>query len=63
MLLVNCLITFPIKRNSDFSNGPKSVPKNLPDSPILYNWAFDSSVLAEELYRSLETCALVNHNL
>ena len=34
MFLVNCLITFPIKRNSEFSDGHKSVPKNFPDSPI-----------------------------
>ena len=42
-----------------FSNGPKSLPKNPPDSPILCNWAFDSSILTDELFakalRSLET--------
>ena len=29
-------------RDYVFSNYPKSLPKNLPDCPILYNWAFDN---------------------
>ena len=37
-----------------------SLPKNLPDFPILCNWIFDDSVLADELFanalQSLETC-------
>ena len=33
-LLANGLSTFPIKGNPVFSNGPKSLPKNLPDCPI-----------------------------
>ena len=37
MLLANGLSTFPIKDNSAFSNGPKWLPKNLPDCPILCN--------------------------
>ena len=48
-------------------NGPKSLPKNLPNCPILYNWVFINFILAEELFakslRSLETCVLVNINL
>ena len=36
MLLVNGLSTFPIKGNPVFSNGPKSLPRNPPDCPILY---------------------------
>ena len=35
MLLHNGLNTFPIKGNSVFSNGPKSLPKNPHDCPIL----------------------------
>ena len=35
MLLANILITFPIKYNPVFSNGPKNLPKNPPDCPIL----------------------------
>ena len=37
-LLHNGLSTFSIKGNPDFSNGPKSLPKNTPDCAILYNW-------------------------
>ena len=33
-----------------FSNGPKNLPKNPPDCPILYNWVFDNFILAEELF-------------
>ena len=66
-LLANGLCTFPIKGNPVFCNGAKSIPKNSPDYPILCNWAFDSFILADELFekalRSLETCALVNDNL
>ena len=36
-LLAYGLSTFPIKVNPVFSNGPKSLPKNPPDIPILYN--------------------------
>ena len=50
-----------------FSNGPKSLPRNPPDYPILCNWVFNNFVLADELFakalRSLETCVLVNNKL
>ena len=36
-LLVNGLSTSPIKDNLVFSNGPKSLSKIPPDSPILCN--------------------------
>ena len=53
--------------NSEFSNGPRSLPKNSPDFPILCNWVFDNFILAEELLakalKSLETCVLVNNKL
>ena len=66
-LLANGLSTFPIKGNPVFSNGPKSLPKNPPDCPILCNWAFGNFILAyeplEKALRSFETCALVNNNL
>ena len=55
------------KKTQIEKNGPKSLPKNLPNCPILYNWVFINFILAEELFakslRSLETCVLVNINL
>ena len=33
-LFANGLRTFPIKGNPVFDDGPKSLPKNLPDCPI-----------------------------
>ena len=36
-LLANALITFFIKVNPAFSNGPSNIPKNLPDCIILDN--------------------------
>ena len=36
-LLANGFSTCPIKGNPVFSNGPKSLPKNPPDCPILCN--------------------------
>ena len=66
-LLANCLSTFPIKDNPVFSNGPKSLPKNPSDWPILFHWVFDNFILADEPFAkalpSLETCVLVNKNL
>ena len=66
-LLANGLTTFPIKGNPVLSNGPKSLPKNPPDCPVLCNWVFGNFILADELFlkalRSLETCLLVNYNL
>ena len=67
MFLANGFNTFFIKDNPVFSNGPKSLPKNPPDGPILCNCVFNNSILAEELFekalQSLETCVLVNNNL
>ena len=37
MLLANGLSTFFIKSNPAFSNGPKSLPKNPQNGPILCN--------------------------
>ena len=36
-LLANGLSTCPIEGDPVFSNGPKSLPKNSPDCPILCN--------------------------
>ena len=46
-LLANGLSTFPIKGNPVFSNGPKNLPKNPPDCPILCNWVFDHFIWAD----------------
>ena len=66
-LLANGLSTFPIKGNPVFSNGPKGLPKNPPDCPILCNWVFDNFILAEELFvkalQSFRSCVLVNNKL
>ena len=67
MLLAYGLITFFIKGNPVFSNGPRSLPRNPPDCIFLDNWVFDSLIsvddlLAKSLRRS-ETCILVNKNL
>ena len=36
-LLANSLSTFPVKGNPVFNNGPKSLPNDPPDCPILWN--------------------------
>ena len=58
--LANVLSTFSIKGNPVFSNGPKSLPKNPPDCPMLCNWVSDNFELADELFqkalRSFATC-------
>ena len=67
MHLVQGLIACPSKGYPDFSNGPKSLPKNPPDCPILRKWVFDYFTQAEELFaktlRSFKICVLVNNNL
>ena len=37
-LLANGLITFSISGNPVFSNGPRNLPRNIPDFVILDNW-------------------------
>ena len=44
-ILGNGLSTCFIKCKPAFSNGPKCLPKNPPDCPILCNWAFDDCIL------------------
>ena len=66
-LLANGLITFDIKGNPVFSNGPSNLLKNPPDCIILDHWVFDNLILADELFakalQRFETCVLVNNNL
>ena len=66
-LLANGLSILPVKGNPLFSNGPKSLPKNPLDCPILCIWVFDNFILAEELLakalQSLKTYVLLNNNL
>ena len=61
------LRTFPIKGHPVFNNGPKSLPKNPRDWPVLCNSIFHNIILADDLFakalRRLETCVLVNNNL
>ena len=47
-LLANSLSTFPVKGNPVFNNGPKSLPNDPPDCPVLCNWVFDNFILADE---------------
>ena len=62
MVLANSLSKSFIKDKPFFSNDPRNLPRNLPNSTILGSWVFDSFILADELFvfakilRSLETC-------
>ena len=64
MVLKLFLSKFIVKGNPVFSSDPRSLPKNLPDCPILCNWIFDNFILADEPFekdlRKLETWVLVN---
>ena len=65
-LLANGFSTFFIKGKPVFSHGPRSLPKNPPDCPILCKWDFDYFKLADsfvEALRSFKTCVLANNNL
>ena len=66
-LLANGLSALSIKANPVFSNGPKSLPWNPPDCPLLCNWDFNNFILADEPFakalQCFETCVLVNTNL
>ena len=65
--VANGLNTFFIRGTPVFSNGPKGLPKNLLDCPIIRKWGFDNSILAEETFakrlQSLGTCVLIDNNL
>ena len=59
-LLANGLSKFFNKGNPVFSNGPKSLPKNSPDCPVLCNRVFDICIFADELFRkALKTLKLL----
>ena len=66
-ILANGFYKCFIKNKPVFSNGHKSLPKNIADSPILCNWVFDNFILAQEPFakvlQSLKTCVLGNDNL
>ena len=47
-LLANGLITFFIKGNLVFSNGPSNLLRNPPDCIIYDNWVFDNLILVDE---------------
>ena len=47
-LLANCLSIFAIKGKPNFSNGPRSLPRNLPAFTVLGSWVFEKFVLADE---------------
>ena len=49
-LLANGLSTFPIKGNPVFSDGPKSLPRNLSGCLIFCNWVFDNFLLVDESF-------------
>ena len=58
ILLTNGLGTFHINGNPAFSNSPKSLPKNPPDCPVLYNWVFDNFILAEKLFPKISNSCI-----
>ena len=66
ILLANGSSTIFIKSKLVFSDGPKILPKNSPNSTILSSWLFDNLIGADELNakasQSLETYLLVNNN-
>ena len=65
-LSANSLSTYSIKGDPGFSNGPKSLPRNPPDCPILSNWIFNNFISADEPFAkalwSFKNCVLVNSN-
>ena len=48
-LLTNGLITFFVNGNPIFSNEPRNLPKNPPDSVVLDNWIFDKLIPVDDL--------------
>ena len=65
-LLATGLNIFLIRSKPVFSNGPKTLPKNSPDCPILCSWVFDSFILVNKIFanvfQNIETSVLVNNN-
>ena len=52
IFLANSFITFFINGDPLFSNGPRILPRNLPDCIILDNWVSDNLISADELFAS-----------
>ena len=65
-LLANGLSTFYIKGKPFFSNGPRNLPKNSPNCPILDSEFLINFISADKPFSrtllNLETCVLVNNN-
>ena len=59
--------TFFIKSKPVFSNGPRSLPKNIPDCTILDSGVFDNFILVDKLFvkalGSLMACVSVSSSL
>ena len=64
-LLANGVITFFIKGNPVFSNGPSNLPKNPPDCILFDNWVFENLMSTDELLenalRMLKICLSINN--
>ena len=63
-IFVNGLITYFIRGNLVFSNGPRSLPRKTFDCIILDNCVFDSLIFVDDLLvkvlRRFATCLIVN---
>ena len=63
--LANGVITFFIKGNPVFSNGPSNLPKNPPGCILFDNWVFENLMSTDELLenalRMLKICLSVNN--
>ena len=66
-LLAIYLSSFPIKSRPVICNGPRSLPRSLPNCIMLDSWVFENFILADEPFAKplefFETCVLVNNNL
>ena len=66
-LLANGFITFFISGNLDFTNEPRSLPKDPCDYIVLDTWVFDNLISVDDMsakaLRRFKTCLLVNNNL
>ena len=51
-LLANGVITFFIKGNPVFNQGPSNLPKNPPDCIIFDNWVFANLISIDDLFEN-----------
>ena len=56
-LLASCLSAFPIKNKWVFSNAHKSLTRDIPNCPILWNWVFDNVVFFDKLFANALWCS------